>query len=671
MAICKMQRMNIVGLRENRKQILERLQAHGVMEINIPPVDESLKKTDTLSARTHYERQIQVLTQALDVLDRFAPEKKSLLSGLAGKALISEREYAEVCARSAAILDAAGDVLQEERQAAECHAAVLRLTAQADALIPWLPLSVPMSFSGTRETRLLIGSVQGCRTQEELLAGVQNAAPELAALPLIEILGQTKDYTYLTALCHRDDAAMTEEAMRSIGFARPSQITDTVPAEAQARLQDEIRQQEEQAAAHEEKLRQLGAFRSDFRVLSDYYRIRAEKYEVLGRLPQSEHTFVISGYVPEADAKRVADDLTERCGAYVEIEALPEEEEAPVLLRNGRFASMTESVVHSFGLPAKGEIDPTFFTTLFYIFFFGLMLSDAGYGLIVSLACGFALLKFPRMEEGLQRSLRLFFWCGVSTVFWGVMFGGYFGDAVETVSRSFFGREITVTPLWFAPIKDPTKMLIFSMLFGLIHLFTGLAIKGYVFLRDHDWIGFIFGVVCWFFILIGLIIILLPTELFASISGMTFRFPPLLVEIGKYLAIAGAVGVLLMSARDKKNPFLRIALGAYDLYGITSWLSDVLSYSRLLALGLATGVIAQVINQMGSMLTGSVIGDVLFVIIFLLGHTLNLGINLLGAYVHTCRLQYVEFYGKFYEGGGRDFTPFQQHTTYVDIKEEL
>ena len=133
---------------------------------------------------------------------------------------------------------------------------------------------------------------------------------------------------------------------------------------------------------------------------------------------------------------------------------------------------------------------------------------------------------------------------------------------------------------------------------------------------------------------------------------------------------AGALGILVMSARDKKNPLLRLALGAYDLYNVSGWLSDVLSYSRLLALGLATGVIASVINQMGSMLPNNVIGVIAFVVIFIAGHTLNLAINLLGAYVHTNRLQFVEFFGKFYEGGGEPFNPFKENTKYADVKEE-
>lgn len=150
---------------------------------------------------------------------------------------------------------------------------------------------------------------------------------------------------------------------------------------------------------------------------------------------------------------------------------------------------------------------------------------------------------------------------------------------------------------------------------------------------------------------------------------MTFSFPPIVGVISKAAAAVGAVGILLFSGRRKKNWGLRIALGAYDLYNITGWLSDVLSYSRLLALGLATGVIASVINQMGSMMGKSVFGVIVFILVFIVGHVFNLAINLLGAYVHTCRLQYVEFFGKFYEGGGKEFTPFAADTKYVDASE--
>ena len=211
-------------------------------------------------------------------------------------------------------------------------------------------------------------------------------------------------------------------------------------------------------------------------------------------------------------------------------------------------------------------------------------------------------------------------------------------------------------------------MLLYSMLFGVIHLFTGLALKGYMCIRDHKYMDFICDVVFWYMLLLGLIGILIPSSMFAGIAGKQIVFPATLNAAAKWSAILGAVGIVLFSGRSSKNPALRIALGAYDLYNITGWLSDVLSYSRLLALGLATGVIASVVNQMGSMFGKGVVGAILFVVVFIVGHTLNLAINLLGAYVHTNRLQFVEFFGKFYEGGGRPFEPFQSDTKYVDIK---
>ena len=148
---------------------------------------------------------------------------------------------------------------------------------------------------------------------------------------------------------------------------------------------------------------------------------------------------------------------------------------------------------------------------------------------------------------------------------------------------------------------------------------------------------------------------------------MQFNFPGWLKNTSYGLAIAGAAIIVLMSGRDHKNPVLRLALGLYDIYNLTGWLSDLLSYSRLLALGLATGVIAQVINQMGSMAGDGIFGAIVFIIVFIVGHLFNLAINMLGAYVHTCRLQYVEFFGKFYEGGGNPFRPFRENTKYVDI----
>ena len=670
MAVLQMQRISICALKKNRKAILEKLQSMGVMEVSqFLEEDGDFQRMDTANARSSFEKAASTVDRALDILQIYAPEKKSMLSSLAGKDLIDQKKYRQVVGDKDSLLRTANQIQSLDRERAEQKSEILKLENSIESLTPWLPLEVPMDYAGTKHTEMLLGTMPGECSLEQIYSVIAERAPEAQGYE-VHVISAGQEGTYLTAFCLRDEARRIEEALRSKGFARPSQILQQVPAKAKAEMEAEIQKREQKIAEIEQKLSGLGSSRENLRLLADYYRVRADKYEVLGTLPQSERAFFISGYVPVKYVGKLKGALENKYDCVVDVEELKADEEAPVLLENNSFSESAEGVLESYGLPAKGEVDPTTIMSAFYVFLFGLMLSDAAYGAIVSIACGAALKKFPRMGEGMKKSLKLFFWCGLSTLFWGIMFGGYFGDVVNVVSRTFLGHEVEIPALWFIPLNDPMKLLIYSMLFGLIHLFTGLGIKGYMCIKDGRYLDCFCDVVLWFLLLIGLIIMFLPTDIFASVAGTKVVFPAFVNLLGKAFAIVGAVGILFMSGRENKNFGLRIALGAYDLYNITGWLSDVLSYSRLLALGLATGVIAQVVNQMGSMAGNSIFGVILFIVVFIVGHTLNLAINLLGAYVHTNRLQYVEFFGKFYEGGGRAFNPFKENTKYADIKEE-
>lgn len=670
MAVLRMQKVSICALKKDRKAILELLQAAGVVEIIPTAAEDSVfKKSETILSRQVFERNATTADQAMDVLDEYVPEKKSMLSSLEGKALLEQERLRDMEKNPQAALDDAKQILALSRQIAEDKASVAKLEAQIESLAPWMNLDIPMKFSGTQKTSVLLGAMGGGVTMEHIYEAVALKAPEIEGLD-IHIVGSDADQTCIVAVCLKTDESKLEEALRTEGFAKPSQMIDGIPSQYVEELKAQVLKLNAKQESTVQSLTAYGERRETLKLLSDYFRIRAQKYDVLGLLLQSEKTFLVSGYMPEAAVAALEQKLEKNFEMDFEAEDVPEDEEAPVLLKNSHFTSSAEAVTSSFGLPAKGELDPTSIMSFCYIFLFGLMLSDAAYGLIVFLACFYALKKYPRMGEGMAKSLRLFMYCGVSTLFWGVMFGGYFGDAVDIISKTFFGKTVTIPALWFVPLHDPMRMLLYSMIFGCIHLYLGLGLKGYMLLKDKKYLDFFCDVVLWYMMLTGLVMILVPTDLFGSIVQVKIVFPAFVGALAKVLAIGGAVGILFMSGRNSKNPVLRIALGAYDLYNITGWLSDVLSYSRLLALGLATGVIASVINQMGSMLGNGIIGAILFTIIFIFGHLFNLAINLLGAYVHTCRLQYVEFFGKFYEGGGREFAPFRQNTKYVDIKED-
>ena len=673
MAMLKMQRVYVYALLKYCKDILEALQRRGVVEIeNLDIEDSVFIKEDTSAYQSQYQRTASTATEANEILSRYVKQKKGLLSSFKGRKQLSREEYNQLADEIPDILRIAYDIISCQKNIDTNEAEKIKYQTQLEIIRPWLSLDVPMNFTGTATTRAFIGKFPGEKTTTEIVTELAELIPEVEGIE-VEMISHDPNQTCVFILTSRKDADAVSDALRRIGFEYPSYISPVIPKQREKEINKHLSNRDGRILENENVIRSYAKYADKLNFLEDYYVMKSERYAAYDDIATSRNTFVLSGYVPEPDADSLKEYLETTFEAEVEFEEATNDD-APVKLKNNKFAEPAESVLATYSYPDHHEADPTSIMAIFYYIFFGMMFSDAGYGLVMAIACAVCLFKFKGMEPGLKRSMKMFFWCGVSTTFWGLLFGSFFGDAVTVISNTFFHTAPPnipglVTPIWFNPVDDPMQMLMFSFLLGIIHLFTGLAILGYNYIKyQKDYLAVIYDVISWYLLVGGGILALLTMDMMENIAG--FTLPPIWGTIGGIMAAVGAVIILLFSGRESKNPVIRLAKGAYGLYGTTGYLSDILSYSRLLALGLATGVIATVFNKIGSMMGDSVIGVIGFILIFIIGHGVNIGINALGAYVHTNRLQFVEFFGKFYTGGGKEFKPFKINTKHYTVKEE-
>lgn len=668
MALLQMQRIYIYALKKDRKQILELLQRRGVVEVRkMLKEDKVFSRSDYSTVRQSLEKNIAIADESLAVLNNYVKEDHSLLASLQGRKELPVEAYDSFKEKYMPTIDKAKRIIELTKYIAECRAELSKLQTQVEIIKPWVNLDIPLNFKGTKYTAGFIGTLPRPYTAEEIYERLAQY------MPLdVNIISASKDQTCIFVLCLKDHKDKVYEILREMDFALPSLSIDIPPAEKLIQLDQQMEDIQIQIDASIDEMVSYDEYRSDLKFLRDYDTMRLEKYEVLETLLQSKNVFIVTGFIPKKDGASLQEELTAKFTAYVEFEEPKKKDDVPVLYKNNGFSAPLESVVNSYSPPGKGEVDPTMVMSLFYYALFGLMLSDAGYGLLMVIACGVGLIKFrDTIEESMRKTLKMYLYCGIATIFWGIMFSSYFGDIIDIVAKIYFGATDLpiIPPLWFYPVEKPMLMLTFSMAIGLLHLLTGLGMKGYQLIRRKDIKGFIYDVVFWYAILISSAILLLSMKMVTDILGISPNIPDTAVDAAKIAFVAAALGIVLTNGRESRNPFKRFLKGLYALYGLSGYLSDVLSYSRLLALGLATGIIGTVVNQMASMLAKGVVGTIFFIIIVVVGHLLNMAINLLGAYVHTNRLQYVEFFGKFYEGGGNIFKPFSIKTKYYKIKE--
>jgi len=668
MALLPMQRIYIYALKKDRKKILELLQRRGVVEVrSMLKEDKVFNKSDASVVMQSLEKNISIAAESLDILNTYVKENKSMLSALSGRQELTVEDYDSFKVKYKPVVDKAKRIIELSKIIAENKADVFRLQTQIEILTPWVNLDIPLNFKGTKQTTGFIGTLPKPWTLEEIYEKLADY------MPLdVDIISSTKEQTCVFVLCTNDNKDKVYEILRGLEFTLPPLSSDKSPAEQLDLLKQQIDMANSNIVVATEEMESYAMDRNELKFLQDYDTMRLEKYEVIGTLLQSKNVFIISGFIAEKDIKAIEEELTSSFDLAFETTEPRKRDDVPILYKNNGFSEPLEGTVNSYSPPGRGEMDPTTVMSLFYYALFGLMLSDAGYGFIIAAACAFGLIKFKNtIEKPMKNTLKMYMFCGIATIFWGIIFSSYFGDIFDVVGKTFFGVTDLpiIPPVWFYPVEKPMLMLTFSMAIGIVHLLTGLAMKGYQMAKQKEYMGIIYDVVFWYVLLLSGVVILLSSEMVTNILGINVNLSDVVIDIAKIAALVSALGIILTNGRESKNPFKRILKGLYALYGISGYLSDILSYSRLLALGLATGIIGTVVNQMAAMTAGGALGPIFFTIIVIIGHALNLMINALGAYVHTNRLQYVEFFGKFYEGGGKVFKPFGINTKYYRIKE--
>ena len=648
MAIVKMKGLRLLAMRSDREALLELLQGMGCVEIDEPDQDPqtwqgllSQLGSQTLSrpdgqALSQAREDLQAAQRALAVLKRHGDKGRGLLAPrprLTRQQLFDGEEQGK---------QAVQQVLEADRQLAALEAQHSKLLTQRAALAPWLELNIPLDTASTQEMVVQFGTVTAGVELEQVQRAVEGAS-ELAQLTQASV---DRDVRYCLLVCHTSAQEEVLQALRDFGWSRMNLSGWTGNAkENDQRIAQELDQNEQESAQAEQQLAQLTSLAEPIRQAADRASVRINREEGRSRLLDTEKTFLLEGWVPEENWPQLESQMKNYPCAW-ELRDPTEEEypKVPVKLKNNWFTRPLSMVTEMYSLPAYNGLDPNPLMAPFFILFYGIMMADMGYGLLMMIA-SVVVLKKSRPRAGMHNFFALLGLCGVSTFIMGAVTGGFFGDFIPQLLK-LINPESTFVWFWptlFTPLEDTMMILVGAMALGFVQILVGMAISFVKKLRRGQVMDAIWEEVTWWVVFVGLALAILGvTNLVIILGGVMVVAGPILTEKG-FGKVTGIFG---------------------SLYNhVTGYFGDILSYSRLMALMLAGSVIAQVFNTLGA-IPGNV---VIFIIISMLGNALNFALNLLGCYVHDLRLQCLEYFNKFYEDGGKPFRPMKLDTNYYDV----
>ena len=659
MSIVRMKRIKIIAMTRDRPALFEGLMRLGTVEIT--EATEHLKEQEWAdvtapeeSETAEVKAQAAEINAALDTLNQYVPEKRSIF---APRPTISIDDLFDTHSIQAA-LDAAGEINEIARKIPEGHAEENRLNSRRAALEPWKNFELPLDISSTKDTSVILGVCPTAVPVERLQGSLEKGAP----MSELFLISSDREYNYLLFICYKTDIDAAMDILKRAGFSRASfKHSEGTASQIIKTIDDELENIRSERENLIQKIKSHADSRETLFFTADRLDQRFAAEQARERIIATDKTFLLEGWTIGSEVENLA-ELLDGYDCWYELTEPDENDEVPIKLQSNKFTEPFNMVTEMFSLPQYTNIDPNPVMGPFFAMFFGIMYGGVAYGIIL-LILGSVITAKYKLRGVLGQMFRLMKIVGVTTILFGFVYGSFFGDSISTVAKTFFGMPETYefkihiggVPVFGALdlLADPITALILACSIGAIQIVTGMGIKAYILCRDGRPLDALMDVGCWWVTFAGIALFVLGH--------------------GYIVLVCGIAALILTQGRRKKNIAGKITGGLSSLYSIIQYVSDILSYSRLMALALASSVIAIVFNLLASLAGGpSFLGVIVFILVFLLGHVFNMGVNIISTYVHGARLQYLEYFNRFYVGGGEPFQPLTVNTRFTDIiiKEE-
>lgn len=656
MAIVNMSNFNLFTFDSNRENLLHDLQKFEHVHFVDLDEDEDLKEEGLQNLSVGEEvleinEKIAKVRQAITILSGYHEEEPALKAMIEGKPNLNFKELEERASK-VDYLPIYEELAEFSSKTNKLEGEEKELNISKEELEHWIKLEYPINdLRDFKQSKVFLGTLPKAIGTKQEIENMLERILENFTCNYTKIISEDDNSFYLFTMVSNDESEEFYNTLRSNSFYRVEPNAEGTPSEEINTIDEKLDQIAREKEEITNSIKSLVIHLSDIELVYEYLMNKRLRVSVSENFLSTENVNLIKGYIPTdmEDDFRDAIEESNSEAYYLEIEeADRDDSEVPILLKNSRFGKAFESVTSMFALPRYNEIDPTPLLAPFYVLFFGMMVADLAYGLIMLIATVYVL-KRANLDDGQREFAKFFFYLSLSVSFFGAIYGGFFGDLLPIKGL-------------VNPAQEYEGIMIASIIFGVIHLFYGIGVSGYMHIRDKRYLDAFADAGVWYLALGG-----------AIVFGLSTLFPMAasIKNIAKWIMILGLVGIVATGGRNAKSPGAKLGVGLYELYGLTGYIGDFVSYTRLMALGLASGFIASAVNMIARMLFETGIFGIIFgVVVIIFGQSLNIFLSLLGAYVHTIRLIYVEFFGKFYEGGGTKFNPFRNEPEFINIREQ-